>query len=221
MRLLLIEDDPLVADTVADGVRQQFVVEVAGTGARGLYRAQTNEFAAIVLDLRLPDMDGIEICVALRRERPRIPIVVLSALREVQARIDVLDAGADDCLTKPFSLAELCARLQAVLRRSRPDPQPVLMAGGLTLDPVRRIVTVDGTPVLLRRREFELLEYLLSYRGHVLGRSRIMDAVWGDRTDGLTNTVDVHIKLLRDKIDRPFQTNHIRTVRGVGYTVAA
>ncbi len=219
MRMLLIEDDAAVAEAVVAGLSGQYLVEVAATGKRGLYRAQTNDFAAVVLDLGLPDIDGREVCVELRRDRIQTPILVLSGTREVSARVDALNAGADDYLVKPFAMDELKARLQALVRRTISQRHPVLTTGTLCLDPIRRQLTVKRVEVPLRRREFELLEYLLSYQGHVLDRGRILDAVWGDSTDAMTNTVDVHIKLLRDKVDRPFGTNHIQTVRGVGYKI--
>lgn len=220
MRILLVEDDRGIAQTIKEGLKHQHVVDVTYTGQKGLTQAQSSEieYDTIILDVSLPDIDGVQICARLRDSRISTPILMLTAKDAVQDKVKALDAGADDYLTKPFHFAELQARLRALQRRqSRAFQGSVLKVGELTLDPANRTVTHGKQPVDLRRKEFLLLEYLMRHVNQVMTRTMILENVWEEDADPTTNTIDVHIKYLRDKIDKPFATTYLRTVHGLGY----
>jgi two-component system OmpR family response regulator len=222
VRLLLVEDDPGLADVLRRGLAGQgHAVDVVATGADALWSAREFPYDLIVLDLMIPEPDGVEVTRTLRAERCWTPILVLTAREAVQDRVTALDAGADDYLTKPVALAELFARVRALARRA-PAPRPeVLSAGDLTLDPARRTVTRAGVPVELSTKEFALLHELMRNAGQVLSRTHLIDHVWDSAYEGGSNVVDVYIRYLREKLDRPFGRDSIQTVRGAGYRLEA
>lgn len=220
MRVLLVEDEKETAHTIRDGLKDSYMVDLAFTGEDGEYQTQINEYDAIILDWVLPDISGLAVCKEIREDGIKTPILMLTGKGAVKNKVEALDAGADDYLTKPFSFEELLARLRALLRRdSETVSSNILTAANLTLDISKRKVERGRREISLRRKEFDLLEYLLRNRGRVLTRSMILEHVWGAYTDPLTNTVDVHIKYLRDHIDRSFAKNLIKTVHGLGYKI--
>ncbi|MBV9383284.1 MAG: response regulator transcription factor [Streptosporangiaceae bacterium] len=218
MQVLVVEDDPKVRDLLQRGLEQQsFAVAVAADGAEALWRARESNFDAIVLDVLLPDTDGFTVCGELRVTGSWAPILMLTALDDVQDRVRGLNAGADDYLIKPFDLAELVARLQALFRRGRP-PRPVtLRVGDLSLDPAGREVRRGEQPIELTAREFSLLEYFMRHPSESLSRTRLLQHVWDDAFDGDPHVVSVYVSYLRDKIDRPFGRSSLQTLRGAGY----
>ncbi len=222
MKVLTIEDDDLIVKVLQRALAPTYRVEVAETGSQGMHQAEVNDYDAILLDLNLPDMHGLEVCQYLREHKVATPILVLSGQSSVDDKVRLLDAGADDYLTKPFSLEELKARLRTLLRRGLEGSQSSsLRVGDLVLNTAARWVKRANQTIQLRRKEFELLEYLMHHAGTVVTRESIIDHVW-DASDVMwTNAVDVHIKHLRDKIDRPFGQPMIMTVYGVGYKLEA
>ncbi len=220
MKLLLIEDSRTLADGLKKQLGKSFVVDAVRTGEEGLQRALTGGQDIIILDLSLPDKNGYEICKAIRGAQVDTPIIILTGASDVTSRVTLLNAGADDYLTKPFSVAELRARLGALLRRPPATFSPeVFRVRDLVVDPHRRRVERAGTPIALRRKEFDILEYLIRNRGRPVTRAMILDHAWDGTKDAWNNTVDVHIKHLRDKIDRPFATPLIKTAYGIGYMI--
>jgi two-component system OmpR family response regulator len=221
MRALIVEDDATIADFVAKGLREAgFVVEVARDGERGLQRAMSERFDVAVVDVMLPGRDGLSVVDALRSRGIHTPVLILSAKRAVDDRVRGLQAGSDDYLTKPFAFAELLARVQALVRRATGTSEPTrLTVGDLTLDLLTRAVERGGQRLDLRPREFSLLEYLMRHPGRVLSKTMILSHVWGYSFDPGTNVVDVLVSRLRDKLDRPFGTPLLHTVRGVGYVL--
>lgn len=222
MRLLVIDDNAALGWRLQSYLHKQFAVDVARTGEEGLHMTNTTHYGVIILDLGLPDMNGQEVCQKLRLEGGVTPIIILSAEIATNSKVQLLDSGADDYLTKPFEPSELLARIKALIRRheAAQDQAPVLQVQDLVVDTNRRIVTRGGVPVPLRRKEFEILEYLVRNRGTIVTQDMIIDHVWHelDRT-AWANTVRVHIKHLRDKIDRPFDAQLIRTAHGIGYII--
>ena len=193
------------------------VVDVAADGTDGLWLATENPYGAVVLDVMLPDFDGFELCRRIRGNGQWVPVIMLTARDSVGDRVRGLDAGADDYLVKPFSLAELAARLRALARRDD-RPRPVVLAeGDLSLDPAAKRAWRAGTELHLSPKEFTLLELFLRHPGDVLTRSRIIEAVWDFAYDGGSNVVDQYVNYLRRKIDTPFGRHDIETVRGMGY----
>ncbi len=220
MRALIIEDDEVVARFVAKGLRQHgYLVDVARDGRDGLFQALEQAYDVMVVDRMLPGLDGLSVLKTIRSAGNTTPILILSALAEVDNRVEGLRAGGDDYLTKPFAFSELIARLEALQRRPRAGmpANTVYRAGDLELDPRRRTVTRAGEPVRLLPREFALLEYLMRHRGQVVTRTMLLENVWDYHFDPQTNVVDVHVSRLRAKVDRPFSEPLIETVRGVGY----
>jgi len=222
MKILLIEDDKQMAKTIKEGLKDYYVVDVAYTGENGDFQAQVNDYDTIIIDIVLPDIDGITVCKKIREAEIKAPILMLTGKTQVRDKVTALDAGADDYLTKPFSFAELLARVRALIRRN-PDTlvSNKLSVGNLTLDVASKTVKRKGTKIPLRRKKFNLLEYLMRNQGIVVTRSMILEHVWDSETNPMTNTVDVHIKSLRDKVDRPFQKSLIKTVHGLGYKIEA
>ena len=220
MRALIIEDDDVVAKFIAKGLRQHgYLVDVARDGRDGLYHALEQAYDVMVVDRMLPGLDGLAVLKTVRSAGDTTPILILSALAEVDNRVEGLRAGGDDYLTKPFAFSELIARLEALQRRPRSGvaTDTVYRAGELELDPRRRAVTRAGEPIRLLPREFALLEYLMRHRGQVVTRTMLLENVWDYHFDPQTNVVDVHVSRLRAKVDRPFSDPLIETVRGVGY----
>jgi DNA-binding response OmpR family regulator len=220
--ILVIEDEPGIVDFLERGLRSQgFDVVSATDGSSGLAAAVSQDVDLVVLDLMLPGRSGLDVLPALRDAKPGLPVIVLTALGEVEHRVAGLDAGAVDYLTKPFSLAELAARIRAQLRAAAHAPRTTLSAGDIEVDLITRQVRRGGELVRLSTTEFELLTYLMHNRGHVLSREQILRAVWGYEYDPGTNVVDVYIGYLRRKLRARDMSAPIVTVRSVGYRLDA
>lgn len=218
MRLLVVEDDPGMAALLVRGLRREgYAVDPVGTGQDALWSVRENEYDAVVLDAMIPPPDGFEVCRQLRAEGRWAPVLMLTARQAVQDRVRGLDAGADDYLTKPFALAELLARVRALTRRDPLERPVALHAGDLRLDPVTHTVHRAESQIALSPKEFALLQELMRRSGEVLTRTYLIDHVWDFAYEGGSNVVDVYIRYLRAKVDRPFGHNSIQTVRGVGY----
>ncbi|RMD69666.1 MAG: DNA-binding response regulator [Gammaproteobacteria bacterium] len=219
MKILLIEDDqPLAAFIIKALTQEGFLVEAARDGTTGLRLALEMEVDLVIVDIMLPIMDGFTVIARLREKRPSLPILVLSAKRSVEDKVTGLELGSDDYLTKPFSLAELLARIRALLRRrGERREEVVLRAGDLAIDLLARKVTREGEVIELLPKEFALLEYQKKKKNRVLTRMQILDRVWGYQFDPESNVVDVHICRLRDKLGIPGKGGLIRTIRGAGY----
>jgi DNA-binding response OmpR family regulator len=223
MRALVVEDDSAIGEFVARGLREAgFAVDHAVDGEAGLAAAVRQAYDVAVVDLMLPRRDGLSLIEDLRRRSITTPVLILSARRAVDDRVRGLQTGGDDYLTKPFALAELIARVQALVRRATRAPEPtMLVVADLTLDLLSRRVTRGGTPLELRPREFALLEYLMRHPDQVVSKTMILSRIWEYTFDPQTNVVDVLVSRLREKIDRPFETKRLHTVRGVGYVLRA
>lgn len=222
MRILVVEDERRLARAIARGLEDRgFAVELAHDGATGLWKAREQTFDAIVLDIMLPQLSGYEVCRQLRAKDCWTPILMLTAKDGEFAEADGLDLGADDYLHKPFSYVVLVARLNALLRRGAPARPAQLVVGDLILDPGRRTARRGEVPIELTRREYSLLEYLMRSAGQTRSKYEILDHVWGADFDREPNVVEVYIGYLRRKIDQPFGTTTIDTVRGHGYLVRA
>jgi DNA-binding response OmpR family regulator len=221
MRALLVEDDDTIADFVARGLREAgFAVDREPDGEAGLAAALAQPYDVAIVDLMLPRRDGLSLIEELRARHVAVPVLILSARRSVDDRVRGLQSGGDDYLTKPFAFAELLARVQALLRRSTRAPEPTtLTVEDVVLDLLSRRVTRAGKPIDLRPREFALLEYLMRNPGKVVSKTMILSHVWEYNFDPQTNIVDVLVSRLREKIDRPFETKLLQTVRGVGYVL--
>ena len=218
MRVLMVEDEVRLAETVSRGLRAEgFVVDVIHDGAEGLAEAQLRDYDVIVLDIMLPSMNGYDVCRALRKAELWVPILMLTAKDGEYDEADAFDLGADDYLTKPFSFVVLVARLRALVRRGAPERPSVLSVGDLTLDPSARVVRRDGNEIALTPREFGLLHFLMRHPGDVLSKGEIVQSVWDMNYDGDENVVEVYVGYLRRKIDQPFGTHTIQTMRGAGY----
>ncbi len=213
-----MEDEVRMAGVLQRALKEEgHAVDVAGDGPQGLWLATENQYAAIVLDVMLPGMDGFELCRRLRESGAWAPVLMLTARDGVTDRVRGLDAGADDYLVKPFSLMELAARLRALARRDGRVRTPVLVEGDLRLDPAAKRAWRAGTELHLSPKEYSLLEFFLRHPGQVLTRSQIIEAVWDFAYDGGSNVVDQYVNYLRRKIDGPFGRRDLETVRGMGY----
>jgi two-component system OmpR family response regulator len=223
MRVLIVEDDRTIADFVAKGLAEAgYAVDVAADGERGGELAASAAYDAAIVDLMLPKVDGLMLIDRMRARGIRTPVLILSARRTVDDRVSGLQAGGDDYLTKPFALAELLARVQALIRRSTGAIEPTrLTVGDLSLDLLSRKTERGGRVLDLRPREFALLEYLMRNAGRVLTKTMILSHVWGYSFNPGTNVVDVLVSRLREKIDRDFEPKLLHTVRGVGYVLRA
>jgi two-component system, OmpR family, response regulator len=221
VRILVIEDDKDVASFIRNGLVQGgWVVDHADNGKDGLFLATTESYDALIVDRMLPSVDGLTVIRTLRASGNATPVLVLSALGEVDDRVKGLKAGGDDYLVKPFAFSELVARLEALDRRAKTSgdtPATMLRAGDLELDLLRREVRRQGQTIDLQPREFQLLEFLLRHVGQVVTRTMLLEGVWDYHFDPQTNVIDVHISRLRSKIDRGFDRPLLHTVRGVGY----
>lgn len=224
MHILIVEDEQRLAYLLRRVLQEErHTVDVANDGLSGLDLALSDSYDAVILDLMLPGMNGLEICRQMRAEQIMTPVLMLTARGAVEDRVTGLNVGADDYLTKPFAMEELLARVKALLRRRdrRFDETLQLTIGDLTLDLIRHEARRDGHVIDLTAKEFALLEYLMRHSGQVLTRTQIVDAVWCYDMEVLSNVVDIYIHYLRDKIDQGFSHPLIKTVRGVGYKIEA
>lgn len=222
MNLLVVEDDPVLGKALQRGLNEAgHQCEWVRNGRKGLEEARSQRFDAVVLDLMLPDLDGVEIMKSLRNEGIRTPVLMLTAMGSVEDRVKGLKAGADDYLVKPFAFPELTARLEAIGRRIVDRPSSTMTAGPVTLDLTNRRVMRAGAEITLTPTEFSLLEYLIRFQGQVVTRKMLCEHLWESDWEGVTNVVEVHINRLRGKIDRGFEEPLIQTVRGRGYVLRA
>jgi DNA-binding response OmpR family regulator len=220
MRILIVEDEQRLADSVARGLRAEgFETDVVHDGLDGLWRAKETPYAAIVLDILLPGMNGYKVCAELREAGVWTPILMLTAKDGEYDEAEALDTGADDYLRKPFAFVVLVSRLRALIRRGAVPRPAVLEAGDLRFDPSDRTCSRGGAPIVLTPREAAVLDLLLRRRGHVVSKSELLDAVWGFDFEGDPNVLEVYVGYLRRKIDKPFGRQSLRTVRGLGYQV--
>jgi two-component system copper resistance phosphate regulon response regulator CusR len=220
MRILIVEDEKKLADSIALGLRaESYAVDIASDGAAGLTQALAHPYDVIILDLMLPGIAGDEIVKAVRASKPNVPILILTAKDKTEEKVKQFEAGADDYLTKPFAFAELLMRVKSLLRRGSVPRSNVLRVGDLELDRLSMRVRRAGKRIDLTAKEYALLEYLMSNSGRVLSRTMIIEHVWDESFEGLTNIVDVFIRHLRTKIDGPFETKLLQTVRGAGYAI--
>jgi two-component system OmpR family response regulator len=220
MRVLLVEDEPRMARVIRRSLaREGLAADVSGNGEEGLSMALTVEYDAIVLDVMLPGRSGFEVCRVLRERGVWAPVLMLTARDGVEDRVAGLDSGADDYLVKPFALAELHARLRALARRGKPARPSVIEVGDLVLDPARREVRRGETTVLLSAKEFALLEVLMRRCGDVVSRVDLIEHAWDMAYEARSNVVDVYMRRLREKVDRPFGRRSLETVRGAGYRI--
>ena len=217
MPILVIEDEARITDFLSRGLSSTgYEVDIAENGATAMDRIHSKDYELVVLDLGLPDMDGLEVLQNIRSRRENASILILSARDGVDDRVKGLEAGADDYMVKPFAFVELLARIRVLLRRGQPTPER-LQVGDLTLDCIRRRVTRTGENIDLAPKEFSILEYLMRNSGRTVSRTMIVGHVWDTNYDGLTNIVDVYIRHLRSKIDDRWPHKMIQTVRGIGY----
>lgn len=217
MRILVVEDEKRIADFLQRGLESGgYAVDVAGAGQTALDMVHATDYDLIILDLGLPDMDGLQVLEKIRNRKVSPPVLILSAREAVDDKVKGLELGADDYLVKPFAFVELLARVRARLRAGQPTPER-LQVGELVLDCIRRRVTRDAENIELAPKEFSILEYMMRNRGRPLSRTMIVEHVWDMDYDGLTNIVDVYIRHLRSKIDDRFPVKMIHTVRGIGY----
>jgi len=223
MRVLLVEDEPAAAHVLAQGLREQtYAVDVAVDGDAALFQVGTTDYDAVILDVMLPGRNGFAVCRTIRESGCAVPILMLTARDAVDARIEGLDAGADDYLVKPFDFGELLARLRALIRRGRQPLLPErLIVGPLAIDTRSRHVRVRGAEVSLTAKEYALLEYFVRRAGDVVSRADISEHVWDEHHDPLSNIVDVYVQRLRRKLDRSGSDSLIRTRRGEGYQLVS
>lgn len=221
MRVLVVEDDKETSKFIAKGLRQEgFAVDTRLNGTDGLHLALTEPYDAAVIDIMLPELDGLALIDEMRRKKVHTPVIVLSAKGSVDDRIKGLQAGGDDYLVKPFAFSELVARIQALIRRATREEEPTsLSVGNLEMDLVRRKVCRNDIQIDLQPKEFALLEYLMRNVGRVVSKTMIMEHVWDYNFDPRTTVVETRVCRLRDKVDRPFGNELIHTIRGVGYVL--
>ncbi len=223
MKLLCIEDNTELIESLRRFLAAGSNIYSATTGKEGLKLVDKHRYDAVILDLGLPDMSGLDVCLAIRRGNAKTPILILSGVKDPNTKVALFEAGADDYLTKPFTIAELRARLFALLKRSSfnsgQDHHYLLKVGNLTLDPLSRQVERAGKLIKLRRKEFEILEYLMRNQDKIVTRSMIMEHVWDPESASWDGTINVHIKRMRDQVDRPYKQKLIKTAYGLGYTI--
>lgn len=220
MKILLVEDNRQLAVAIRDQLKPNYTVEIVSKAEAGIAKSKKNTYMIIVLDLHLPDSPGIKVCEAIRRRGDTTPILVLTGNGDMKARVALLNAGADDYLTKPFNIEELKARIAALSRRGGGKyNDDVIQVKDLTLNRTQREASRSGVVITLRKKEFDLLEFLIVNRGRAMSREMILANVWESGTALWNNTIDVHIKSLRDKVDKPFAIPIIKTAHGIGYLV--
>jgi two-component system copper resistance phosphate regulon response regulator CusR len=221
MRILIVEDERKVAEMVSRGLKaERYAVDVAENGDTGWAMAHTYDYDLVILDLGLPGMDGTELLRRIRCRNARIPILVLTARDATSCKVDSFESGADDYITKPFAFVELVVRVKALLRRGPANQSTVVRVGDLELNRLTQQVSRAGTRIELTPKEYALLDYLATHPGRVLSRTMIVEHVWDQSFEGLTNIVDVYVRHLRAKVDDPFPIKLIRTVRGAGYRLS-
>jgi len=220
MRILLVEDDRKLAEFVARGLRaERFAVDLAANGRDGEQYVLAYDYDLLVLDLMLPQMSGTELLRSVRRSHPALPVLVLTARDEIDSKVMHFEAGADDYLTKPFDFAELLVRIKALMRRAPAERRDILRIADLELNRLTQQVRRGGHRIELTVKEYALFEYLLCSPGRVFSRTMILNHVWDQSFEGVTNIVDVYVRYLRRKVDEPFPVKLIHTVRGVGYCI--
>jgi two-component system, OmpR family, response regulator len=218
MRILVVEDSTRMMNLLERGLAEEgYAVDAVGSGEEAIHYARVAPYDTVVLDVALPGIDGFEVCRRIRAAGDRTPVIMLTARDSVADRVAGLDAGGDDYLTKPFALEELFARVRALMRRGPSDRPVVLEVGDLSMDIGRHEVLRGRVPVPLTAKEFALLEYLMRNAGQVLSRQQILEHVWDFAYSGDSNVLDVYVRYLRQKIDRPFGRASVETVRGIGY----
>jgi two-component system OmpR family response regulator len=218
VRVLVVEDEVRLAGLIRSGLREEgLLADVAIKGEDALWMAGSSPYDVITLDVLLPGINGLEVCQRLRADQVRTPILMLTARDDVRDRIEALDAGADDYLVKPFDFGELVARLRALARRGPVERGPVLRVAGLELDPAAHRVTRDEREVPLSTKEFQLLEVFMRHPDQVLTRFQLLEGAWDNGYEHRSNVIDVYVRYLREKLDRPFGAESFETVRGVGY----
>lgn len=223
MKILIVEDNPQLANSIRSALSGQYIAEIAPSGEDAIGRCMESAFDLVLLDLNLPDMDGVDICIALRKAGHSMPILIITGNDSPASIVHLLDSGADDYLIKPFRVDELKARIRAHGRRTAgAEPAPrIITVGDITLDRDSRIATRKGVPIQLRTKEFIIMEQLMLHPNIVLSRATLLDKAWDGAENAWTNLIDVHIKYLRDKIDKPFNAHTIQTVHGLGYRLSA
>ena len=220
MRILFVEDETKLCELVARALKaERYAVDVAGDGNAGWSLADAYDYDLIILDLMLPGLSGTEVLRRIRRKNQQVPVLILTARDATEEKVQNFEAGADDYLTKPFAFAELLIRIKALLRRGTGNRSSVLRVGDLEIDRLSQQVKRAGKRIELTPKEYALLEYLASHPGRVFSRTMIVEHVWDQSFEGLNNIVDVYVRHLRRKVDDPFATKLIRTVRGVGYSL--
>ncbi len=218
MKILIVEGEQRLANLLKKGLEENaFVVDLASDGEEGLYMAETYPYDAVLLDIMLPEMDGLAILQSLRARAMDVPVLLVTARGDVDDRIKGLNLGADDYIAKPFDLEELIARLRSVIRRSKGRPSPLIEIADLAIDTNARTVARGGTAIVLTAREYTLLEFLALNMGRVISRTELIEHIYGTEFEWESNVIDVHISYLRTKIDKGFATPLIHTVRGAGY----
>lgn len=222
MKVLIVDDNTRLSERIKYRLDKEFIVDIEENGQDALDRIDKIDYSVIVLDLGLPDISGLEVCRSIRSKNIDIPILILTGIDSTPSRVELLNAGADDYMVKPFEATELMARVKALARRkARLPSSPQLTYRDLIIDIQSHRVKRSGVEIALRRKEFDILEYLIRNSGRILTREMIMAHAWNSNSTSWTSTVDVHIKHLRDKIDRPFETKYIKTAYGLGYKVDA
>lgn len=220
MKVLVIEDNPRLAGRIKQQLQKWYLVETALSGDEGLQHIATDSIDIVLLDLGLPDTSGLEVCKQIRLISNDVPILIVTGIDTTESRVELLDNGADDYITKPFNISELRSRINALARRrKRNTSNKTITIGDLIIDSFQRSVIRSGSQIKLRRKEFDILEYLASHPGRVMSRQMIVNHAWASTSTSWTGSVDVHIKQLRDKVDRPFSYPLIRTSYGVGYMI--
>jgi two-component system copper resistance phosphate regulon response regulator CusR len=221
MRILLVEDEKKVADMIARGLKaERYAVDVCHDGQQGWDTANAYDYDLMILDLMLPGLSGSEILERVRHKNTQVPILILTARDRMEDKVSNFERGADDYLTKPFAFAELLVRVKALLRRGPVNRSSVLRVGDLEIDRLSQKVKRAGKKIDLTGKEYSLLEYLATQPGRVFSRTMIIEHVWDQSFQGLTNIVDVYVRHLREKLDDPFQHKLLRTVRGMGYSLS-
>jgi DNA-binding response OmpR family regulator len=222
MKILLVEDEIEMAKTLKEELCHDYVIELAFFGKDGEYLAHINDYDLIILDLLLPDIDGITVCRKIRSEGIKTPILILTGESEIERKVISLDSGADDYLLKPFHIAELRARIRALLRR-QPEmlTSNVLKVGDLQLDLVKKTVMRGEKIIALKRKELQILEYFMRNPGKLISRNMFLEHIWDSAYESFGNTIDVHITYLRNQLDKPFEKKLIKTVYGLGYKIEA